>query len=266
MFFTLDNYFNFDGNKMKKILFVLMLVILSACAGQEPNIKGFSRQKFIAQNIELTGQVKEIKAGQKLRVYIDGNAKTTGLFKKKTALPNPVAAQLAQKDKYPYVLYLNRPCYFSDNSVCTPPAWEEGRYLPEIIEEMKVALLRLQQKYKIPEFELVGYDGGAAIALLLANRMKGIPVKVYTIAGILNTEQYALLMDEPLHSDTLNPAKEAFMLSYIPQVHLVGGKDKQVPMVLTKDYTKRVKKPISMQVKSYPSADHFNWAQFKIEY
>ena len=266
MFFTLDNYINFNGNKMKKILIILLFSVLTACATSEPQIKGFTKQKFIAQNIELTGQVKEIKAGQKLRIYIDGNATTTGLFKKKTALKNPVAAQLAQKDKYPYILYLNRPCYFSNNAVCTPIAWKEGRYLPEIIEEMKAALLRLQQKYKISEFELVGYDGGAAIALLLATRIKGIPIKVYTIAGILNTEQYALLMDEVLHKDSLNPAKEAFMLSYIPQVHFVGGKDKQVPLFLTKDYTKKVSKPVSMQVKSYPSADHFNWAQFKMDF
>jgi hypothetical protein len=73
-------------------------------------------------------------------------------------------------------------------------------------------------------------------------------------------------MDELLHADTLNPAEETFQLSYIPQVHFVGGKDKQVPLVLTNDYTKRISKPISLQVKSYPSADHFNWAQFKIEF
>ena len=63
-----------------------MLVILSACATKEPKIKGFSRQTFIAQNIELTGQVKDIKAGQKLRVYIDGNAQTAGFLKKQTHL------------------------------------------------------------------------------------------------------------------------------------------------------------------------------------
>ena len=262
----MDDNINLNGSKMKKVFFILILAFLTACTTSEPKIKGFSKQKFLAQNIELTGQVKEIKAGKKLRVYIDGNATTDGIFKKKTALKNPVAAHLAQKDKYPYVLYLNRPCYFSDNSLCTPITWEEGRYLPEIIDEMKAALVRLQQKYKIPEFEFVGYDGGAAVALLLANRMKGTPVKVYTVAGILNTEQYALLMDEPLHTDTLNPAKETFQLSYIPQVHFVGGKDKQVPLVLTKDYTKRISKPVSLQVKSYPSADHFNWAQFKMEF
>ncbi len=262
----MDNDFNADGDRMKKIFILLTLLFLSACVSGEPKINGFTSQEFIAKDIKLTGQVKEIKAGHKLRVYIDGNATTKGIFKEKTSLGYPVAAQLAQKDKYPYILYLNRPCYFSKDARCTSLAWEEGKYLPEIIEEMRQALLRIQAKYHIPEFEFIGYDGGAAVALLLATRIKGTPVSVYTVSGILNTEQYALLMDEKLHRDTLNPASEGFSLSNIPQVHFVGGKDKQVPLALTKDYVKRVRNPVSMQIKSYPSADHFNWQQFKMEY
>ena len=266
MFLVMDNDFNFDGDKMKKIFLLFTLLILTACAPSEPKIKGFTSQTFLANDIELSGQVKEIKPGQKLRVYIDGNARTTGFFKKRPTLDYPIAAELAQKDKYPYILYLNRPCYFIDNEKCSPEVWEAGRYLPEIVEEMRQALLRIQAKYRIPEFEFVGYDGGAAIALLLATRIKNTPIKVYTVGGILNTIQYAVLIDENLHPETLNPASEGFSLSNIPQVHFVGAKDKQVPLALTKDYVSRVPNPVSMQVKSYPSADHFNWVKFKIEY
>lgn len=263
----MDNYFDFDGDKMKKLFILFALLILAGCAPSEPRIKGFKSQTFFANKIQLSGQVKEIKPGQKLRVYIDGNARTTGLFKKRPTLDYPVAAELAQKDKYPYILYLNRPCYFMDNKLCTPEVWEAGRYLPEIVEEMTEALMRIQAKYRIPEFELVGYDGGAAIALLLSTRIKNTPVKVYTVAGILNTAHYALLADEDLHPDSLNPASEGFSLSNIPQVHFVGELDKQVPATLIKtDYVKRIPNPVLMQIKSYPSANHFNWAKFKIEY
>ena len=262
----MDGDSNFNGDKMKKLFVLFTLLILAACAPSEPRIKGFSSETFLANDIQLSGQVKEIKHGEKLRVYIDGNARTTGFFKKRATLDYPVAAKLAQKDKYPYILYLNRPCYFIEDERCTPEAWESGRYLPEIIEEMRQALLQIKTKYRIPEFEFVGYDGGAAIALLLATRIKNMPIKVYTIAGILDTAQYALLTDEKLHPETLNPASEGFSLSNIPQVHLVGAKDKQIPLSLTKDYAKRVPNPVLMQIKSYPSADHFNWANFKIEY
>ena len=266
MFLVVDNDFDFNGDKMKKLFILFALLILVACAPSEPKIKGFTSQTFLADKIELSGQVKEIKPGQKLRVYIDGDARTTGFFKKRPTLDYPVAAELAQKDKYPYILYLNRPCYFTENEACTPEAWESGRYLPEIVDEMRMVLLKIQAKYRIPEFEFVGYDGGAAIALLLATRIKNTPIKVYTVGGILNTTQYALLTDEILHPETLNPAAEGFSLSNIPQVHLVGAKDKQVPLFLTEDYVKRVPNPVSMQVKSYLSADHFNWVNFKIQY
>ena len=262
----MDNDFNIDGDKMKKIVALFSVLFLVACVSSEPKIKGFTSQTFLAKDIQLTGQVKEIKPGQKLRVYIDGDATTKGFFKKKATLPYPVAAELAQKDKYPYILYLNRPCYFVDEARCKPEVWENGRFTPEVVEEMRQALLRIQAKYRIPEFEFVGYDGGAAIALLLSTRIKNTPVKVYTVGGILNTTQYALLIDEELHSESLNPATEGFSLSNIPQVHFVGGKDKQVPLVLTRDYVNRVPNPVLMQVKSYPSADHFNWVNFKIEY
>ena len=263
----MDNHVDFDGDKMKKQLFALFsLLCLTACAGTEPKIKGFTHETFIANDVALTGQVKEIKAGHKLRVYIDANATTKGIFFKRAALPYPVAAKLAEKDSYPYILYLNRPCYFVRDKACTPQVWENGRYMPEVIEEMRQALLRIQAKYHIPEFEFVGYDGGAAVALLLSTRIKNTPTKVYTVGGILNTEQYAILIDEQLLPESLNPATEGFSLSNIPQVHLVGGKDKQVPLSLTKDYVRRIPNPVSMKIKSYPSADHFNWQQFKIEY
>lgn len=254
---------------MKKIYFLFALLLLSACASEAPSINGFERKTYRAHHLNLTGQEKNIRAGQKVRVYIDGNATTGGWFSKKTVLDNPVAAKLAQKDKSKSILYLDRPCYFSSDEICSPAIWEEGKYTPEVIDEVVYALSNFAEKHKIPEYELVGYDGGAAIALLVAPRLNSKKVqvsKVVTIAGILDTEQYALSRDEELHEASLNPAREGFSLSSIPQHHIVGALDKKTPSFYAEQFKKVVRNPVSFKVESYASADHDNWAKFKMKY
>ncbi len=254
---------------MKKIYFLFVLLLLSACASKAPDIDGFERKNYHADYLTLTGQEKNIKPGEKVRVYIDGNASTRGLFNKETVLENPVAAQLAQKDKTKSILYLDRPCYFSNDNMCKPAIWKEGKYLPEVIDEVVAALYNFADKHKIPEYELVGYDGGAAVALLVATRLNSKKVKVskvITIAGILDTEQYARSNDESLHEACLNPAREGYSLSKIPQLHIVGALDKKTPAFYVQQFKNIMRNPVSFKVESYASANHDNWAKIKMKY
>ena len=255
---------------MKKICFLFALLLLvSACASKAPGLDGFERKTYRGHTLTLTGQEKNIRPGQKVRVYFDGNATTGGWFSKKTVLDNPVAAKLAQKDKSKSILYLDRPCYFSSDDMCSPVIWEEGKYTPEVIDEVVYALLNFADKHKIPEYELVGYDGGAAIALLVAPRLNSKKVqvsKVITIAGILDTEQYARSKDEELHEASLNPTRESYSLATIPQHHIVGALDKKTPSFYAEQFKKALRNPVSFKVESYASADHDNWAKFKMKY
>ena len=141
--------------------------------------------------------------------------------------------------------------------------------MPEVIDEMVYVLSNLAEKYKIPEMEFVGYDGGGAVALLVATRLNGKKInvsKVITIAGILDTEQYARMMDEPLLEGSLNPAREGFSISKIPQLHIVGALDKKTPVFFAQELKKRMMNPVSYKVQSYASADHDNWLKFKMDY
>jgi len=254
---------------LKKWIILFFALSLNGCVSTAPKIDGFQENSYSGDFLQLTGLEKNIQVGKKLRVYIDGNARTGGLFTQRAVLDYPVAAQLAKKDKSPSVLYLNRPCYFAQNKLCKTELWEEGRYEIGVIDEMLNVLLKIAEKYHISDFELVGYDGGAAVALLLATRLSGHKInvtKVITIAGILDTDRYALLTDEKLAENSLNPADEVFALSKIPQLHFVGALDKQVPASLVKLFHKKLLKPISFEVRTYPSADHYNWSNFKMDY
>ena len=84
MFSVLDNEFKIDGTFMKKIFVLLLCFFVAACVSNEPKMAGFQRQDILGDEITLAAWTKNIKPLKKLRIYIDGNAKSVGLFGKKS--------------------------------------------------------------------------------------------------------------------------------------------------------------------------------------
>lgn len=262
----MDNRLDVNGGLMKKFIYACFISALLASCTTAPNLPGYQKAEIPGDRIMLATWTKNVKPAQKLRIYIEGNAVTGGLFDKYAKVEHPVAMQLALKDDYPYIIYLGRPCYYVEQKACRPIAWEEGKYMPEIVDEMKAAIERIQKKYRITDIELIGYDGGGTLAMLLAARLKNAKVNVITIGGILNTEHYALFHDEQYPKDSLNPANERFLLSAIPQVHYVGGKDNVMPLAFTQDFVKKMPKPLSVKIKALPNADHYNFGKYNLDY
>lgn len=248
---------------MKRFL-SLMFILLCSCAGM-PSSQQMRYQTITTDNLRLAIWVKNPHPDKKLRIYIEGDA-SSRIFTKHGVVSNPVAFKLAEKDSYPNTVYLSRPCYYIDQEICQEIIWKEGRFMPEIVNEMKMVIERLRKRYRPTEIELIGYDGGGTMALLLATRIKNIPVKVVTIAGVLNTELYALYKDETLHPESLNPATELYMLSNIPQVHYIGGKDTEYPNSFSAEFIKKLPNPVSVQLKRIRGANHTNWSNFSIQF
>lgn len=248
---------------MRRFLYILFL-FLCACSSM-PSSNQMRYQTLQTGNMRLALWIKRPHPDKKLRIYIEGDA-TSRPFVKHGVVSNPVAFKLAEKDSYPNTVYLSRPCYYIDQEICSSAVWKEGRFMPEIVGEMKEIIDRLRKRYRPTEIELIGYDGGGAMALLLATRIKGIPVKVITIAGTLNTELYALYQDQVFLPDNLNPAGEMYMLSNIPQVHYIGAKDEVYPNSFSEEFTKKIPNPVSIQLKRVKGATHTNWADFNLAF
>ena len=251
---------------MKKLLFLFLFLALTACQTINPSseLSLFTHSKIKGKTTNISLWSKNIQPQSRVRIYIDGNADKNE--KNEARIQNPIALKLAKKDKYPHIIYMARPCFFSEDTVCSSAVWSEGQYMPEVIDEMKIVLDKLQKKYKLSEVEIVGYDGGAAIALLLASRVKTMKIDVITVAGIVDTQQSALLADIELNEHSLNPAKEPLSMSTIKQIHYVGLKDKTVSPIITRDFLKRLPNPYSIQMKALPNADHDNWDRFKLDF
>jgi pimeloyl-ACP methyl ester carboxylesterase len=99
---------------------------------------------------------------------------------------------------------------------------------------------------------LIGYSGGGALAMLVAERVANVSA-VVTIAGNLDTEAWTRLHAYSPLSGSLNPARRAPLPSRIAQLHLTGGKDKNVPVALIEPVVRR--QPHA-ELRVYDDADH----------
>jgi pimeloyl-ACP methyl ester carboxylesterase len=104
---------------------------------------------------------------------------------------------------------------------------------------MASALDAIKLRYKAKGFELVGYSGGGAVALLLASQRDDV-VSVQTLAGNIAVTAWSQLMGLTPLKGSLDPVDFADRLRSIPQRHLVGDKDDVVPRSVASAYLSKL--------------------------
>ena len=201
------------------------------------------------------------------RIYIEGDG--LAWLSKNRASPdptpiNPVALSLAQADKTANVIYLARPCQYNNASsgkACPDKYWQSSRFAPEVIAAMNNAIDDIRERHKLDRMELVGFSGGAAVALLIASQRKDI-VSVVTVAGNLDTDAFTRLHHVSPMTASLNPARFASRISHLAQRHFVGGEDRIVPIDIYRSYRAAAGASEKISVTVVPKADHENgWAE-----
>lgn len=205
----------------------------------------------------------------RLRVYLEGDGHAWATATQPSLDPSPhnlLVARLAVDDPKPNA-YLARPCQFVMVPSCEPALWTNRRFSQEVVTSLSQALEQLKQQYGNREFELVGYSGGAALALLLAAQRKDV-AQVQTLAGNLSPRLWAELKGLSPLDGSLDPLDYRDRLAAIPQRHLVGGRDEILPAVLTKKYLARLRPPTCSQLVIFPTANHaqgweVSWRQWR---
>ena len=147
---------------MKIKTLICGLLLLTGCAVR-PNPEGWTEKTVETKYLSFQVWEKEITPGEPLRIYIEGDGDPTPR--------RPIALELAERDPNRNVIYVSRPCQYVWCDECKNAAlWREERFHNEILMEMKELILYLGQKYQTPSIDLIGYDGGGTIALLLATK------------------------------------------------------------------------------------------------
>ena len=176
-----------------------------------------------------------------LVIYIEGD----GLAWKNRFTPSanptpvkPIGLQLALKHSNNNVVYLARPCqYISSRHShnCHVEAWTSGRYSEQVVHATNQAIDQLKHKHQSQSLTLIGFSGGATVALLVAARRQDVG-HIVTLAGNLDpnawTQHHHI---SPLYK-SLTPQDYLTALSLIPQTHFIGERDQVIPAILTSNF------------------------------
>lgn len=183
----------YPGLRPRAVLTLLgLLATLSGCTSPAARLEQLARQQnhrlATLSTTQFDLRVSLPNAPQpdsRLRVYLEGDGRAWITATQPSLDPTPrdlLLARLALSDPRPSV-YLARPCQFVQSPGCTPQYWTHARFAQEIVDSLSEALDQLQRQHGNRDFELIGYSGGGALALLLAAARDDI-AQVQTLAGV----------------------------------------------------------------------------------
>lgn len=172
--------------------------------------------------------------GKPATIYIEGDG-VAWVSKRRPSLDptpkNPIALHLSTRDASPNVIYLARPCQYSQmaagDTPCDSKVWTGDRFAPEVIASINAAVDNIKRKYDIPAFNLVGFSGGGAVAALLAAERDDV-LSLRTVAGNLDHVALNRMHGVSAMPRSLNPADIAAQIAHIPQHHFIGEWDEVV--------------------------------------
>lgn len=193
-----------------------------------------------------------------LTIYIEGDGLAWLSRRQPSSDPTPVTPlglQLALAQPDGNAAYLGRPCQYIGTQRCTVQDWTDARFAADVISSTQQALNLLKARLGAQELVLVGYSGGAAIALLIAAQRTDVR-QVLTVAGNLDPDAWSTWHKlQPLAASD-NPARHLGALQTLPQVHLVGGRDSIMPAELARRFQAALPVESQSQVVEVSGYDH----------
>lgn len=213
---------------------------------------GFAKETIKTKTFNLISYTR-FSHGKELTVYIEGDGYAWISKSRPSGDPtpkDPVALKLASIDGAENVAYLARPCQYVRPEAephYNAEYWTNRRFSEEVIDSMDEAISELASLSKAKKIHLVGFSGGAAVAVLLASKRDDI-ASIRTVAGNLNIEAVSRYHGVSQLTGSLNPAEYAEKIKKIPQTHYVSDRDRIVPAFIAEDFVKIMGNPDSAKV------------------
>jgi len=223
-------------------LLLLEALFLAACTSPQARIDALARRGGLEREIVPGGPFRHViyrprvrRIGSELHVYLEGDG-TPYIGRTIVAgdpTPRaPLALELMLEDSAP-TLYLGRPCYLglAHDPPCNPSYWTLERFSPEVVQSLARALELELERFGPGRVTLIGHSGGAALALLLADRVGAVD-RVITVAGNLDVGGWTRLHGYAPLSGSLDPMTSGPHRSDLMLLHLAGAADRNVPATL----------------------------------
>jgi len=179
-----------------------------------------------------------------LNVYIEGDGVAWRSRHERSCDPTPrhlLVLSLAAIDPSKNVAYLARPGQLavSGRPDCDPAYWSGKRFSQGVVDAINSAIDYLKEKSGSKEMNLIGYSGGAAIAVIIAARRNDV-MSLRTIAGNLDHEAVNRYHKVDPLKGSLNPVDFAVKISHIPQRHFVSANDSIIPVSVAKSFAEKI--------------------------
>lgn len=257
------------GSKIGRLASWLTIVLpLAGCAGLDRDSTadalaggaGMTRALIATDDFVLTSFSRITDPGAPVTVYIEGDG-LAWLSRTEVSLDptprNPVGLRLAALDRSANVLYLARPCQYTppkNNPRCASAYWTSHRFAEAVVASLDQAITRLLPAVD-SGLHLVGYSGGATVAVLLAARRRDV-LSLRTVAGNLDHQAVNRHHRVSPLRESLDPMAVAPRLAGLPQLHLVGGRDDVVPPAIAEGFAARVADRRCVAIRQVVEAKH----------
>jgi pimeloyl-ACP methyl ester carboxylesterase len=192
-------------------------------------------------------------ANSELHVYLEGDGipfiQNRFINIDPTSTKATTLALISQDDAHS--ILVGRPCYHGKFSAsCSDNKWwTSHRYSTEVVEAIAGAINAYNQNGD--KVVLIGFSGGGALAMLMADKINGLK-KLVTINANLDIDAWTNYHSYTPLSGSLNPIKSSIENQDIRQLHLLGERDKNVPHSHWADKIKGN----NSSVLSYPNFGH----------
>lgn len=222
---------------------LLIFPLLAACSGPSVmNLQAFVDEKkdtagegagWKKEVVEVEGwQIAVVRkdAGPVRRIYIEGDGhafidRNTPSFDP-TPL-NPVALKLVMNDTGAGVMYVARPCQWGKGPECADRTlWTDKRFTQAVVDRYVELVARESAEGPV---ELVGYSGGAWVAIQVAARLPNV-TSVVTVGGNLmpewvNAEHHATAIEVvPYPAPFIPVGRELPITAYVGKGDTVVGR------------------------------------------
>jgi pimeloyl-ACP methyl ester carboxylesterase len=169
---------------------------------------------------------------EELHVYIDGDGMAYRSRFQPSADPttaHPLALELMLKDPAP-ALYLGRPCYLglAQDAACDVAYWTLRRLSREVVASMARVLRMRIEATGAKRVTLIGYSGGAALALLIADDIPEVN-RIVTVSGNLDVAGWVHLHGYTPLAGSLDPLADERRRTDVMRIHYAGAQDENIP-------------------------------------
>ena len=252
---------------------ILFFLLLNSCATE--NLE--TRYRLIKE-IDKKSQFKEIIykdnlnifSLQKLKknisviIYIEGDGLSwiDRFTPSSDPTPiNPIGFKLASlSDSSVDVVYLARPCQYVKTEACNREIWTKLQYSEQILNTYENILKELSYKYS--DIHLVGYSGGAVIAMYLGSLKDNNIKSIRTIAGNIDPNEFTRLLNLTPFKTTVDLSNLNQNIKAVSQTHYYGIYDKVIPEELYKNYKKKILDNSCVKISAIKASHNEGWEEF----